>query len=140
MLTTRGAVLLALRHGPSYGRELVRRVLADSDGRVRLAGGGSHAALQRLEGGRLLRSWTVVPGKRRGGRARRYYELTLRGIHQAEAALSGLAALLQSHGTQLSLDELERVRRRVELAAELSETALLLGPASSRRVAPGSRA
>jgi DNA-binding PadR family transcriptional regulator len=104
---------------------------------VRLALGSLYPALHQLETGQLLRSWTVVPGRRRGGRARRYYELTERGVRASEAASRLLAALVafEDRRQPHSPEEIERRKRRLELGAELSETGLLL----SRRHRPGSR-
>ena len=134
MLTARTALLLALRQGPGYGREFVRRIRDASGGHAQLAEGSIYPALRHLEGARLVRSWKVVPGRRRGGRSRTYYELTLRGLRTANAQARGLQALVGA-GQRLSTStqEIERVRRRIELGAELSETALLLSLQPSRR-------
>ena len=40
-----------------------------------------------------MRSWSVVPGRRRGGRARTYYELTERGVRASEADRAALLRL-----------------------------------------------
>ena len=133
MLSARGAVLLALRQGPSYGRQLVRRIRADSGGHVGLGEGSIYPALRQLQGARLVRSWTVIPGRRRGGRARRYHELTERGVRVAEAAASALGALLSRDVAPFSAEDLELVGRRLELGAELSETVRSLRLPPSRR-------
>jgi len=135
MLTARTAVLLALRQGPGYGRELVRRIRSASGGRLRLADGSVYPALRRLERSRLARSWEVVPGRRRGGRSRTYYELTTRGVRASSATVDALEGLLAARAgiEPPSPEEVARMRRRLELGAELSETALLLSLRPSRR-------
>ena len=47
----------------------------------------------------LLRTWKVVPGGRRGGRSRTYYELTYRGLLHAQAEASALGSLLKPKRT-----------------------------------------
>ncbi len=128
VLSSRAAVLIALRQGPGYGKQIVERVRSASLGRVRLALGSLHPALRQMEKGKLVRGWIVVPGRRRGGRARRYYELTEAGVRAAQAAVTALAALIdiERHRRADSAVEFERQRRRLELGAELSETGLLL--------------
>jgi hypothetical protein len=74
-----------------------------------------------------VRSWIVIPGARRGGRSRRYFELTERGVLKSEATTAGVAALLGLHGGRADTTaEIAVRRRRIELGAELSETALIL--------------
>lgn len=128
MLEARTAVMLALRQGPAFGRELPRRIRSSSGGRVRRAEGSIYPALRRLENAGIVRSWIVVPGRRRGGRGRRYYELSERGIRAAEAAARGLLALLggPTAGRPVSARQIERMRERLALASELSEAALEL--------------
>lgn len=124
MITARTALLQALNEGPGYGRELLRRIRRASAGRLRFAEGSIYPALRRLEAGRLVRSWGVVPGRRRGGRARTYYELTDRGARASErdrAALLRLAA--PDHAGLPDPEECRRMLQRIELGAELSETA-----------------
>ena len=76
MVSARTALLLVLTDGPGYGRELVRRIQGATGGREQLAEGSVYPALRGLAAARLVRSWKVVPGRRRGGRVRTYYELT----------------------------------------------------------------
>jgi DNA-binding PadR family transcriptional regulator len=123
MITARTALLMALREGPGYGREFVRRIQRATAGRVRLAEGSIYPALHKLEAKRLARRWKVVPGRRRGDRARTYYELTERGVRVSEvyrADLLGLATAGQAP-VPPSGENLERMRRRIELGAELSD-------------------
>jgi DNA-binding PadR family transcriptional regulator len=138
MLDARTAVLLALRQGPAYGRGLVRRIREASGEQVRFAEGSVYPALRKLARARLVRSWMVVPGRRKGGRARTYYELTERGVRASEAAVAGIAALLGLPGAlRESATEIEARRRRIALGAELSETALLLKARTPRVKARG---
>jgi PadR family transcriptional regulator PadR len=124
MITARTALLQALREGPGYGRELVRRLGRASAGRLRFAEGSIYPALRQLEAARLVRSWEVVPGRRRGGRARTYYELTERGVRVSEADRADLLRLAAPESSRMpDPEECKRMRERIELGAELSETA-----------------
>ena len=90
--------------------------------------GSLYPALKELQRARLVRSWTVVPGRRRGGRARRYYELTERGVRASEAAEVAIAGLLDI-GPRTKSDSVKAIEermRRLELAAEISETQIWL--------------
>jgi PadR family transcriptional regulator, regulatory protein PadR len=71
------ALLLAVvADGPVHGYAVVERLRARSGGRFDLPEGTVYPALHRLEADGLLRSrWTAA-----GGRRRRQYELTDRGI------------------------------------------------------------
>ena len=126
MLTTRAAILQALRRGPTYGRELVRRVGAASGGRASIAPGSVYPSLKALEKARLVRTWTVIPGRARGGRARRYYELTVLGVRQAEREGEALAqiALARRSAAPLSPAEHEAMRERIERVCELHAFAI----------------
>jgi DNA-binding PadR family transcriptional regulator len=92
-----------------------------------------------MEKARLVRTWTVVPGRARGGRARRYYELTVVGIREAEREGGALAAIALARGSAptLSAAEREAMRERVELVAELYAAAMELrdGLARAKRLA-----
>ena len=124
MITARTALLQALREGPGYGREFLRRISRASAGRLRFAEGSIYPALRRLEAGRLVRSWGVVPGRRRGGRARTYYELTERRVRASEGDRAALLRLAAPDSSGLpDLEECRRMLQRIELGAELSETA-----------------
>jgi DNA-binding PadR family transcriptional regulator len=127
MVTARTALLQVLREGPGFGRELVRRITRASAGRLQFAEGSIYPALRRLEAARLVRSWGVVPGRRRGGGARTYYELTERGVRASEADRVALLRLAAPESPRLpGPDECRRMLERIELGAELSETAGLL--------------
>jgi len=124
VVAARTALLLALRDGPGYGRELVRRIHHATAGWKRFAEGSIYPALRQLEAARLVRSWTVVPGRQRGGRARTYYELTERGVGAAEDERARLwRAVAGESCPALTPGQRERMRRRLELGAALSESA-----------------
>lgn len=78
-LTARAVLLEALISGPSFGLELIERVKTRTKGQVRLGPGSIYPALRSLEREGLLRSWDGKPTAERGGRPRRYYELTAEG-------------------------------------------------------------
>jgi DNA-binding PadR family transcriptional regulator len=127
MISARTALLLALRDGPGYGREFVRRIHSATAGRERLAEGSVYPALRGLEAARLVRSWKVVPGRRRGGRGRTYYELTERGVKASEIERTDLLRVAAGATPRApGPEERDRMRRRIELGAELSEAALAL--------------
>jgi DNA-binding PadR family transcriptional regulator len=126
MVSARTALLLVLRDGPGYGRELVRRIVSATAGRERFGEASIYPALGALRTDRLVRSWDVVPGRARGGRARTYYELTESGVGAAEAARADLLRLAGGPPADLGPETSDRMRRRLELGAELSEAALAL--------------
>jgi len=136
MITARTALLQALRAGPGYGRELVRRIRRTSAGRLRFAEGSIYPALRHLETARFVRSWGVVPGRKRGGRVRTYYDLTERGVRASEADRTVLLRLAVPEGPLLpDPEECRRMLERIELGSELSEAAgdLSLRAPRSRR-------
>ncbi len=125
MVTSRAAILQALRQGPGYGRQLMRRVAAATGGRASLATGSVYPTLKALEKARLVRKWTVIAGRARGGRARTYYELTVAGIREAEveaAALAGIA-LAGRLPRQVSAVERSLLSERAERVAALFDFA-----------------
>jgi DNA-binding PadR family transcriptional regulator len=126
MVSARSALLLALRDGPGYGRELVRRIQSATAHSARLAEASIYPALRALKSERLVHSWEVVPGRRRGGRARTYYELTERGARAAHALREDLLRLAGGLSGPPGPEVRERMRRRIEMGAELSEEALAL--------------
>ena len=121
MLTARSVLLLALRQGPGYGRQLMRCIRTATGGRASLAPGSVYPALRALAEARLVRKWTVVEGRARGGRARTYYELTVPGVRTADseaAALAGIA-LASRPARLVSPAERTAMRSRIERLAEL---------------------
>jgi DNA-binding PadR family transcriptional regulator len=125
MVTARTAILQALRQGPGYGRLLMRRVSIATGGRASLAPGSVYPTLKALEKARLVRKWTVIAGRARGGRARTYYELTVEGIREAEAEAAALAGITLNDRPPLDVPASERSVRqaRAERVAALFDFA-----------------
>jgi DNA-binding PadR family transcriptional regulator len=72
-------MLAVLRAGPdAYGARLQGELEETADRRVTIS--TIYVTLDRLEGKGLVRSWKGVPTPVRGGKARRFYELTPRGL------------------------------------------------------------
>jgi DNA-binding PadR family transcriptional regulator len=128
MVTSRTAVLLALRQGPAYGRELIRRIEHATNGRVRLSEGTIHPALRALRGARLVTAWDVVPGRKRGARERIYYELTIEGVREAEARALALVEFAAAARPLRPSSPATRglMRLRAGRASELSRAVALL--------------
>jgi DNA-binding PadR family transcriptional regulator len=126
MVTARTAILQALRQGPGYGRQLMRRVGAATGGRASLAPGSVYPMLRALEQDGLVRRWTVVAGRTRGGRARTYYELTVAGIREAESEAAALLGITLAGGPapRLSPAESAAMRSRVARVAALFDFAV----------------
>ena len=125
MITSRTAILQALRQGPGYGRQLMRRVAAVTGGRASLAPGSVYPTLKALEKVRLVRKWTVIAGRARGGRARTYYELTVAGIREAEVEAAALAGIALAGRLPRQVSPVERSlwRERAERVAALFDFA-----------------
>jgi DNA-binding PadR family transcriptional regulator len=79
----------------------IRQTLEEKAGR-RISRGAVHTTLERLEGKRLLTSRLGEPLAVRGGRARRYYQVTPQGVEALRAARGALARL--SSGLESLLD------------------------------------
>ncbi len=134
-LTTRAALLQALRDGPGFGTDLMKRLNQMTIGERSPGPGTVYPALRDLEGEGLVRSWTrQVSGSR--GRPRRYYELTIQGV--AEAAdlrrlLSELARRPMRVGTKPDkILILSRLRRSVRASAFGMRLRELASSSSSR--------
>jgi DNA-binding PadR family transcriptional regulator len=129
VITAKTAVLMSLREGPSYGRELVRRIGRATDGRLRLSEGTVRPALRALSASGLVTAWNVVPGRARGGRARTYYELTIEGVRQSDglaATLLKLAGGDRNAANPSSPAAREAMRLRAERVAELFDVIRVL--------------
>ena len=125
ILNARAALLQALCEGPGHGSALAQRVRDRSRHQIRLGHGGVYSALSQLQRAGLVRGWVVAPGRRRGARARRTYELTPKGIEVAERqrlALRGVAGIADRP------DPIETVamRKRLREASDLSAAVLSL--------------
>ena len=125
MVIARTAILQTLRQGPGYGRLLMRRVSTATGGRAALAPGSVYPVLKALEKARLVRKWTVVAGRARGGRARTYYELTVAGVREAEAEAAALAGMTLHDRPPLQVSASERSdqQARAERVAALFDFA-----------------
>jgi PadR family transcriptional regulator PadR len=77
---TTAALIDALVHGPGYGLDLIERVNKQTQGRLVLGQGSVYPHLRELEREGLLESYEGEPLPQRGGRPRRYYKLTAKGV------------------------------------------------------------
>lgn len=85
-------VVAILRIGDeAYGVRIAREIEETSGRRVLL--GAAYAALDRLEGQGLVRSTVGAPTAERGGRARRFFQVTARGVRAARDTQQALVAL-----------------------------------------------
>jgi PadR family transcriptional regulator, regulatory protein PadR len=85
-------VLAILRIGEdAYGVEIAREIEDTSGRRVLL--GAAYAALDRLETSGLVASRTGSPTPERGGRAKRFFRVTPRGLRAAKDTQQALVAL-----------------------------------------------
>ena len=134
-LTTRAALLQALRDGPGYGRELIERVARLTQGRLRLSDARVYPVLRSLQAASLVRTSRVTPGGRRGARMRTYYDLTVRGVEASSAERSVLRALVARASPSPPKAELARMARRLAEAEDLAAIGeeLHAGVSKSRR-------
>jgi DNA-binding PadR family transcriptional regulator len=116
-LSARAAILLGLSR-PGYGLQIIDRIREQTGGHVRLRLGSVYPALRDLEKRRLVRSWEV-PGAR-GGRRRRYYELTQRGVAAATAQREVIGELLGGRPEVLQRETIEQMRDRLGECAAVS--------------------
>lgn len=138
-LTTRVALLQALREGPGYGKDLIRRVARMTNGAMRLSPARVYPCLQTLEREGLATARTVTPGRSRGARARTYYELTPVGVEASSVQRSILQRVSEGSATlRCGVDE-QLMARRLLAADELSMSALVLRSRFFRSRAHGSR-
>ncbi|HEX7086529.1 MAG TPA: PadR family transcriptional regulator [Vicinamibacterales bacterium] len=86
-------ILLAiLRLGDeAYGVTIAREIEETGGRRVLL--GAAYAALDRLERKGLVSSWMGDPTPERGGRAKRYFKVTPRGVRAIRDTRQALTAL-----------------------------------------------
>ena len=91
-LSTRTAILTVLVQDRSFGLEIIEKVRARTEGKIVLDESSVYPALKTLEREGLVRSFEGEPLAERGGRPRRYYELTGEGRRAAleqKRAVSG---------------------------------------------------
>jgi PadR family transcriptional regulator, regulatory protein PadR len=87
-------LLAVMRLGKdAYGAE-IRKEILERAGRL-ITRGALYASLDRLEEKGLLKSWMGAPTAERGGRAKRYYELTGVGGIALAASLNALRKMSQ---------------------------------------------
>lgn len=91
-ISAKAALLQALVTKPGYGLDLIERVKQRTNGALVLGQGSIYPALRALEREGLLRSWDGETTPERGGRPRRYYELTAEGRRAATRDQAVLAA------------------------------------------------
>ena len=86
-------VLLALMRlgDEAYGVAITREIEASSGSSVMVA--SVYAALQRLEGKRLVTSRLGEPTAERGGKAKKYFDITSRGVAEARRTQASLSSL-----------------------------------------------
>jgi DNA-binding PadR family transcriptional regulator len=104
----------------------VTRVLKISGGRIRLSTSRLYPILGALAAEGLLAGWQVVPGRTRGGRSRRYYELTPRGIEAAESECAAFSGLLTRPRIAIAAGTPAEMRRRLQQTSDLSASVLEL--------------
>lgn len=78
----------------AYGRSVLRDVQFEMSGRA-VSAGAVYATLDRLENQGLLSSHLAEGGPARGGRPRRYYQLTLEGASALTQARTTLEKMWQ---------------------------------------------
>lgn len=85
-------LLAVLRVGEeAYGVQIAREIESTCGRRVLL--GAAYAALDRLERNGLVSSTTGEPTPERGGRAKRFFRVTPRGVRAARNTQQALVAL-----------------------------------------------
>jgi PadR family transcriptional regulator PadR len=94
-ISARTAILMSLIGDRGFGLEIIERVREKTNGKISLNEGSVYPALKALEREGLLRSFDGEPMLERGGRPRRYYELTGDGRRVAREQRMALLNLLQ---------------------------------------------
>ena len=88
-------ILLALAGGDRHGYGIMKDVLRQSDGEVRLGAGTIYGTLQRLiEAGLVLEAPRAGP-RTVDGRARRYYRITAKGRQSLDVDVRRLETLVR---------------------------------------------
>ena len=82
-ITAKAALLQVLVSGPGYGLDLIQRIQTVTGGKLTLAQGSVYPALKDLEWAGLAESYDGTPTPERGGRPRRYFKLSARGLQAA---------------------------------------------------------
>lgn len=140
-LTTRSALLLLLAEAPAFGAALIGLFERRTGRPGGLAGARVYPVLRALEAEGLVKSFRIVPGGRRGGRARLYYDLTPRGRRASARERQVLLRLLcPQPGPAPAAHERDHMAARLIEADELSQASLELACAQRKGGAwlPGS--
>src|SRR6478609_7117276 len=87
-------------HGKMYGYEITQRVKELSDARLLLTEGALYPALHKLEADGLLKTETVMMGKR----VRKYYSLTTEGRSIAKERVSEFIDFIKTMGNVLQVE------------------------------------
>jgi PadR family transcriptional regulator, regulatory protein PadR len=87
-------------HGKMYGYEITQRVKELSDGRILLTEGALYPSLHKLEAEGLLKTETVMMGRR----VRKYYSLTLEGKSLAKERVSEFVDFIRTMGNVLQVE------------------------------------
>jgi len=125
-LSTAAGVLSLLTGGPRYGRDVIRLLSARAQRVINPRPGTVYRAFESLARKGYVKTWTVVPGGRRGARSRRYYELTPRGMAAAEKQHQALAAFLDLQTQAPSSPDAELMGARLRRASDVRTFALKL--------------
>jgi PadR family transcriptional regulator PadR len=95
-ITAEAAILAVLFvRKRSFGLEIIDAVREQTKGLVKLNEGAVYPKLRAMEADGLLRAFNGEGPPSRGGRPRRYYELTAEGLRIARAQHEGLKGLLR---------------------------------------------
>ena len=87
-------------HGKMYGYEIAQRVKELSDGRILLTEGALYPSLHKLEAEGLLKTETVMMGKR----VRKYYTLTPEGKSLVKERVSEFVEFIRTMGNVLQVE------------------------------------
>jgi len=87
-------------HGKMYGYEITQRVKELSDARLLLTEGALYPTLHKLEADGLLKTETVMMGKR----VRKYYSLTTEGRSIAKERVSEFIDFIKTMGNVLQVE------------------------------------
>ena len=132
-MKTAVALVQALRDGPGYGRELIRRVASLTEGELRLSPGRVYPALKSLAAARLISRRRVSAGGARGARSRICYELTERGILASAMQRRVLGGLVRRNAPSLpDAGDRDRMVARLLEAGTLAELGTELRDAMRR--------
>jgi len=86
-------------HGKMYGYEITQRVKELSEGRILLTEGSLYPMLHRLEAEGMLKTETILMGKR----VRKYYALTAEGRSLVKERINELFDFIKTISTVLQV-------------------------------------